>query len=241
MERKRSVPFVAGRNARRPAGNPANAVAVVQPENRAGRIPAASLAKHEATLLATARGLFYEHGFGGTTIDAVARAAHVSPKTIYGRFGSKEGLFAASLEDRVGAVLASLQAPINSDAAARAALEDFATRLLAATSSPEALMLQRLVIAESARFPELGRAFFEAGPRRGMTTLAAFFARLTAAGHLRVADPPLAAELFAGALLGVPLRAALLGRTPLSRKAMQRRAAQVVEFFLAAYGTPTVR
>jgi AcrR family transcriptional regulator len=216
-------------------------VAVRQPRSRTGRIPAASLAQHEASLLATARALFYERGFGGTSVDAIARAARVSPKTIYGRFGSKEGLFAASLEERVGEVLAALGAPIASGTDARAVLEDFATRLLAATSSAEALMMQRLVIAESARFPKLGLAFFEAGPRRGIATLAAFFARATAAGHLRVTDPQPAAEMFAGALLGVPLRAALVARARPTRKAMQRRAAETVAFFLAAYGGDRAR
>ena len=203
---------------------------------RSGRIPAAALAAHEATLIAAARDLFYEHGFEGTSIDAVARAAHVSPKTIYARFGSKEGLFGACMRSRADEILASLRVPLSSGDDVRALLADFARRLLTVTSSVEALNIQRLVIGESARFPELGQEFMEAGPRRGIATLASFFVRATASGFMRVPDAAVAAEMFTGALLGVPVRAALITHTRPSRTTIARRADDVVALFLAAYG-----
>jgi len=172
-------------------------------------------------------------------MEAIARAAHVSPKTIYGRYGSKEGIFGASLRARAAAVHASLRAPIASSADVRSVLVDFATRLLTVTTSPEALHMQRLVIAQSVRFPELGREFFEAGPQCGMATLAAFFIRATGAGFMNVIDPPSAAEMFCGALLGVPIRSALIRHTRSSRRTIDRRASDVVALFLAAYGVPS--
>jgi AcrR family transcriptional regulator len=36
--------------------------------------------------------LFEEHGYEGTSIAAIAEAAHVSPETVYGRFGTKRAL-----------------------------------------------------------------------------------------------------------------------------------------------------
>ena len=45
-----------------------------------------------ARILAAARDEFAEHGWAGTTIRAVARAADVDPALVYHYFGSKEGL-----------------------------------------------------------------------------------------------------------------------------------------------------
>jgi AcrR family transcriptional regulator len=49
-----------------------------------------------ARILEAARESFAEHGWAGTTIRAVARAADVDPALIYHYFGSKEGLLDAA-------------------------------------------------------------------------------------------------------------------------------------------------
>ncbi len=49
-----------------------------------------------ARIVAAARGEFAEHGWAGTTIRAVARAADVDPALVYHYFGSKEGLLDAA-------------------------------------------------------------------------------------------------------------------------------------------------
>jgi AcrR family transcriptional regulator len=49
-----------------------------------------------ARITTAARDEFAEHGWAGTTIRAVARAADVDPALIYHYFGSKEGLLAAA-------------------------------------------------------------------------------------------------------------------------------------------------
>ncbi|WP_445162244.1 TetR/AcrR family transcriptional regulator [Mycobacterium sp. Dal123C01] len=49
-----------------------------------------------ARIVAAARGEFADHGWAGTTIRAVARAADVDPALVYHYFGSKEGLLDAA-------------------------------------------------------------------------------------------------------------------------------------------------
>jgi len=49
-----------------------------------------------ARIVEAARGEFAEHGWAGTTIRAVARAADVDPALVYHYFGSKEGLLDAA-------------------------------------------------------------------------------------------------------------------------------------------------
>jgi AcrR family transcriptional regulator len=49
-----------------------------------------------ARIVAAARDEFAEHGWAGTTLRAVARAADVDPALVYHYFGSKEGLLDAA-------------------------------------------------------------------------------------------------------------------------------------------------
>src|SRR6266700_1571726 len=45
-------------------------------------------------ILDAARPLFLSRGYAGTTVDAIAEAARLSPKTVNAVFGSKRGVFA---------------------------------------------------------------------------------------------------------------------------------------------------
>ncbi len=60
-----------------------------------------------ARVLAAARELFIAHGFGATTIDAIARRADVSPETIYVTFRTKRAVLSelidVSISGAVGA------------------------------------------------------------------------------------------------------------------------------------------
>jgi AcrR family transcriptional regulator len=49
-------------------------------------------------ILRTARDLFGQHGYGGTTVRAIATAAGVDPAMVFYFFGTKQGLFAAAIE-----------------------------------------------------------------------------------------------------------------------------------------------
>ncbi len=55
-------------------------------------------AQRRLVVVGQARRLFLQHGFGGTTVAAVAQAAGVSVETIYKAFGGKAGLVRAVWE-----------------------------------------------------------------------------------------------------------------------------------------------
>src|SRR3954454_16227206 len=60
-----------------------------------GRVPRPL---RERQLLELAEHLFAEHGYGGASMDELARRAGVTKPVIYELFGSKDGLFEACLE-----------------------------------------------------------------------------------------------------------------------------------------------
>jgi len=52
----------------------------------------------DARIAALAAQLFYEHGITATGVETLSKAAGISKRTLYERFGSKDGLIAAAFE-----------------------------------------------------------------------------------------------------------------------------------------------
>jgi TetR/AcrR family transcriptional regulator, mexJK operon transcriptional repressor len=196
--------------------------------------------RKQAAILEAATEVFLDTGFRGTSMDAVARAAGVAKQTVYQHFVDKERLFAEVVRGAVAAVADPVAAEIEqlgsgSDLAAD--LTELAVRQLGAVLQPRVLALRRLVIAEAFRFPELGQAFFDQGPGRTMTGLAARFAELAREGRLRVADPSTAASEFNWLLMAAPINEAmLLGRTTFPPADLALIADRAVATFMRAYG-----
>ena len=67
--------------------------------------------------------LFHEHGITATGVDALSKAAGISKRTLYERFGSKDGLIVAAYDSLDLPVFEMLTGPAEaaSDDAARAA------------------------------------------------------------------------------------------------------------------------
>jgi len=104
------------------------------------------------------------------------------------------------------------------------------------------LRLRRLVISETDRFPELGRALYEGGPGRAIAGLAEALRRWTDRGFLVLDDPVVAATQFNWLVMGDPVnRAMFFGSVHLSAAEQERHLTQSVHVFLAAYGRPTPR
>jgi AcrR family transcriptional regulator len=184
---------------------------------------------------------FLRSGYLGTSMDEIAAAAGVSKQTVYKHFADKERLFSeivtstvSEAGDPVHAEVQHLQDSGDLDAD----LRDLARRQLALVLQPRILQLRRLVIAEAARFPELGRTFYEKGPGRTMAALATAFERLAARGLLTLDDPGLAAAQFNWLVMSAPLnQAMLLGDfRPPEPADLARWADDGVRMFLAAYG-----
>ena len=69
-------------------------------------------ARTRAALLRAAGRVFAEQGFHGATLESVAAAAGVSKGALYHYFPSKEQLFLALLEDRLGAGISDIEAVV---------------------------------------------------------------------------------------------------------------------------------
>jgi AcrR family transcriptional regulator len=173
----------------------------VQALRKRGRPTADERRARETEILTSALGVFLRSGYGASTVDELAAAAQVTKRTLYTYYGDKARLFAAMVRDLAAAV--SLDATSDDDT-----LEVLATRIVSRIHSDELVGLHRLVIAESARFPELALILHSSGDARHIARLAE---------HLRAergpASEPLAEPLFS-LLLGERHRRRLLGIDP---------------------------
>lgn len=177
--------------------------------------------------------VFLERGYESASMDVIAAAAGVSKQTIYNHFRSKDELFKAIITD----MTTTLMAPLSTWEAAKSTperqLRSFARDFFTLMLRPSSLAFYRLIVAESARFPELGATIFAAGAGRLIRVLAEYLAWETKKGSLRVEDPERAAEMFLGMLSGrVQLRALLGVSGSLTEMELERRVEHSVSSFL---------
>ncbi len=88
-----------------------------------------SAAERREQLIETARGLFAERGFDGTSIEEIAARAGVSKPVVYEHFGGKEGVYAVVVDREVRSLLSMMQAALTAGRP-RALLEQATLALL---------------------------------------------------------------------------------------------------------------
>jgi len=154
----------------------------------AGRPKAADVEARNAELVQTAGQLFLKKGYTGVSLETIAREARVAVRTIYVKFGGKAGLLMAVLGSRrerffVDRCLADDMRPL------REVIDDFARDFYDLLVEPDAIAMQRVVIAEAGSDRELAQAFYDGGPRLARATLERYFARPDIRAQLRDGVP----------------------------------------------------
>src|ERR1700719_1775350 len=141
-------------------------------------------------ILDVAQDVFLEEGFANASMSTIAARLGGSKGTLYNYFKSKDELFNAYVERRCLWQQDEVFALKPGETPARA-LQRIARSFLAHVISETTLRNFRLIIAEAERAPEIGRTFYEAGPKRGGERLAEFLASLEAEGVLDLDGDPL--------------------------------------------------
>lgn len=151
----------------------------------AGRPRAADIEMRMQQLLDTAASLFLQKGYSGVSLEMIAREAHVAVRTIYVKFGGKAGLLNAIIAGGRLRHFSSMGDMQTDNRPLIQILSDFGLRYLELVSTPAAIELHRMVIAEGRTNPELAATFHQAGPLQTRAMLDRFFARLEIATQCR--------------------------------------------------------
>lgn len=185
-----------------------------------------------------ARDVFLHDGFEGASVDDIARAAGVSKATLYSYFPDKRLLFIEVATGECRRQSRDTLAEIDQSAPPEVVLRQAAERLMCVFLSDFGRSVFRVVVAETERFPELGRVFWQNGPGRAKASLVAYFETAVARGELKIDDLELAAAQFME-LCKADLFARMIAGLDRSFTAEERERviAGAIEMFLARYGT----
>lgn len=187
-------------------------------------------------ILDGARAVFLRDGFDGASMNDITRAAGVSKGTVYAYFRSKESLFETLIREDRSAQVAQVFVLDMKTADPADILFHLGMQLARIIADPDTLAQLRIVIGVASKFPNIGEAFFEAGPLAGKAHLADYFAQLHLSGALHIADTTRAASHFIELCRSDLLMRGLLKISPMPDTAeMETRIRDAVSVFLKAY------
>ena len=188
-------------------------------------------------VLRGARDVFMADGFEGASVDEIARVAGVSKATLYSYFPDKRLLFMEVAQTECSRLADSVVEMIDDSKPVREVLTITATQLTSFLVSDFAQQVFRVCVAERDRFPELGEAFYEAGPKHGTTHIAEYLRKAVDKNELAIDDIILAAEQFSELCkVRVWIRSAFGVQTRFTTAEIDAVAQQAVDMFMARYG-----
>lgn len=199
------------------------------------------MVRTRAAVREAATRLFLEHGYDGTTMEAIAAAAGLAKRTVYNNYVDKRALFTeivTSVIDFAEAFARELPAEFAAGVTAETLpdrLHSLGRRIAIGAVREPVIRLRRLLVGESRTFPDLAREYYARAPGSVIRALADGFERLACAGLLHVPDAGRAAEQFGYLVAGAAIdRAMLTGSVP-SEDELAVQACDGVDTFLARY------
>jgi TetR/AcrR family transcriptional repressor of mexJK operon len=188
-------------------------------------------------LLDVAAEIFISEGFSAASTNEIARRANSSKTTFYSRFPTKEHLFLAVIERRINGIFQQVAGSLPEERPIEETLQKFGSALIRLALSKEQIALIRVVSMEAARFPELGKRYYELGPKRAEERLAAYLRKQVERGRLLNEDTRQMAQHFVSLVSGGPVRWFVLGfdPIPMSKNAIQKHLDSAVLMFMRAY------
>lgn len=171
------------------------------------------MARKRSDILAAAKSSFLATGFGGTSMEAIAKAANVSIMTLYRHAENKDDLF--------GAVISNACAPADSSERAELegilemplpeALVETAVHMQAVLTEPDNVALLRIVLAEAPRFPRLAELAYAGFIGRLEDMTAWVLSEIEQTARLSLRERRRLGRLFVERIVGPELLRALLG------------------------------
>ena len=178
---------------------------------RRGRPTQAEAKKLHQKLRKAAVATFVKYGYDGTTMEAIARAAGITRRTLYARYPDKRAVFVDVIP---WALTRRTERDSNDevyDRDLRASLVAIGRAGIARAIDPDVVRLTRIAMNESSRFPEFAisaHSMMWSGRHRQVMDL---LRRHQEAGAIEFEDLELAAGNFIGMIEHLPVRLAECG------------------------------
>ncbi|MCY1668755.1 TetR/AcrR family transcriptional regulator [Rhizobium sp. SL86] len=187
-------------------------------------------------MVAVATRLFLEKGYAGTTIDELARRLGSAKRSVYSRFTDKADLFRLVTTTYAEQSLRQLGPVVVDERPLSEQLQSVCLDTLRLFLEPDVIAIERVVVAEAVRFPEIV-PILESARLSAMERFYPVLLRL-GCGPTEAATRD-QAQILWDLVVAAPVRAAALGLWPRSELAMEQFVAQRVTLFLG--GLPTLQ
>jgi AcrR family transcriptional regulator len=180
-----------------------------------------------------ARHAFAGGGYAATSMEAVARRAGVSTKTLYRLIPNKASLFDGMVTDRLDRTLASVDLHAIDHAEIEEALYAALMACAELALDEEVIAVQRMVLQETGKFSDIAGMFYKNGIQRITAALADWLRAQQKRGSIELDDVDEAAGMLLGMVASAPQRAAMFGGVPLPpRSQIEARVRTCATLFL---------
>src|SRR5579859_5250906 len=139
-----------------------------------------------ALIFEAARHEFAASGYAATSMDSVARRAGVSTKTLYRLVPNKAALFEAMITERIDRFASVVRLRACDGSNIKGALREALLVCGELILDGEVIALQRLILADSEKFPEIAETFYHKAIRRTELTLAKWLQAQSERGLIRI-------------------------------------------------------
>lgn len=146
-------------------------------------------------ILDIAKESFSQQGVSGTSMSYIAKKLGGSKATLYNYFSSKEEIFSAVMESSASEQISNSFLSLDVNRCVQTSLLEFGYNFLDSILSPDAIAIYRMAITEADR-SDIGRHFYNNGPKKGWIHLSEYIAQQIKKGQLRECDSWIAAMHF---------------------------------------------
>jgi AcrR family transcriptional regulator len=203
-----------------------------QPRGR-GRPQVRSDQETRAIIFDAARSEFAHSGYAATSMESVARRAGVSTKTLYRLVPNKAAVFEAMITERIDRFVSIVNLRGCKGDDVEVALTDALVLCGELLLDGEVITLQRVILGDSDKFPDIAETFYHKAIRRTEDALADWLRRQQKRGRIELDDPQAAAGMLLGMLAFQPQRAVMFGhKAALTRHEVELRAKACATLFL---------
>lgn len=176
---------------------------------------------------------FQSMGFAAACVSDIAQDAGISTKTLYRLFPAKTDLFESVVADRIERFSLEVDTSALPVADIAASLEHLLVAYGRLTLDPETIAINKLVVSEADRFPEIATAFYRRAILGTARVIEAWIVAHQRSGEIVIDDVAAAGGMLRGMMTMDPQRAAMLGqRPPPDDREIRSRARSCATLFL---------
>lgn len=138
-------------------------------------------------IIEVAKEAFIRQGFENTSMSEIANRVGGSKATLYNYFSSKEEIFAAVMESSATEKIAIAFNILEDSDNIRSTLTNFGMHYLHSILAPEIMAIRKMALNEADR-SDIGRHFYENGPKKGWELISNYLQKQIDQNNLTTCD-----------------------------------------------------